>query len=440
MIFQDRRSISRLDIRSIEIPTNKAGEVRVSEIVSRIATASGVPSELPAADLTLSTQGFAGPLTRTLLLDSLGPEVTIAFRPGAVIITIDERNLVAGKRNDWMSRLRNLGEKAGEAARRRQSYGMHALKSFRANDPTRPTVCLIHGLNSSSAGFVHVVPLLEEAGYGIVVYDYPFNRRLRESCAAFTRDWAAFRRESQDRLRWSIVAHSMGALLARALIEDDATWGRDVSSLIMIAPVNQGSQLAKVQTIMQISNGLKAINGKDATKAMLSLSDGLGQAAEDMLPGSAFLKALNRRPRRAGVPYHILAGDRGFMTREGRDQLEGRLELLIRNAGIFGRLTRAATADLPDMLDELTDGKGDGCIAVERTRLEGVADHVTIHANHVELVRGPLLYPDPGPVVCMPVVLKWLKADRERVAGRQSRHVPPEPTPGQGLGICRGIR
>jgi hypothetical protein len=64
-------------------------------------------------------------------------------------------------------------------------------------------------------------------------------------------------------------------------------------------------------------------------------------------------------------------------------------------------------------LDELTDGKGDGCIAVERTRLEGVADHMTIHANHVELVRGPLLYPEPGPVVCMPVVLRWLEADRK---------------------------
>ena len=101
---------------------------------------------------------------------------------------------------------------------------MHALKSFRANDPTRPTVCLIHGLNSSSRGFVHVIPLLEAAGYGIVVYDYPYNRRLDESCAAFKRDWASVRRESGDRRSWSIVAHSMGALLARALIEDDATW------------------------------------------------------------------------------------------------------------------------------------------------------------------------------------------------------------------------
>jgi pimeloyl-ACP methyl ester carboxylesterase len=402
-----------LDTRTIEIPTGKMGEVPVAEIVSRIAKASGVTSELPSANLTLSTLGFAGPLTRTLLSEALGPEVTITFRPGAMVITIDERNLV-DKRDEWLSRLRKLSEKASVAARKRESYGMHALKSFRANDPGRPTVCLIHGLNSSSAGFVHVVPLLEEAGYGIVVYDYPYNRSLDESCTVFARDWSAFRRETKDQLPWSIVAHSMGALLARSLIENDASWAHDVTSLIMIAPVNQGSQLAKVQTIMQISNGLKAISGKDATRAMLSLSDGLGQAAEDMLPDSAFLRSLNRRPRRAGVAYHILAGDRGFITRGGRSQLEGRLNLVIGNAGIFGRLTKLATADLPDLLDELTDGKGDGCIAAERTRLDGVADHVTIHANHVELVRGPLLYPDPGPVACMPFVLKWLKPDREK--------------------------
>ena len=403
------RSANALETRSIEIPLGKMGDVQVAEIISRLAKASGVAFEVPPAGLTLSTQGLAGPLTRTFLSEVLGPEVSITFRPGVMVMTFDERILAAGMRNEWLGRLKNLGDRAAEAGRRRQSYGMHALASFRPNDPTRPTVCLIHGLNSSSAGFVHVIPLLEEAGYGIVVYDYPYNQKLGESCGIFVRDWAAFRRQAQDRLPWSIVGHSMGTLLARALIEDDATWRGDVSSLIMIAPVNQGSQLAKVQTIMQMSKGLKAINGKDATKAMLSLADGLGQAAEDMLPGSAFLKALNRRPRRAGVAYHVLAGDRGFLTREEREQIEGRVELVTQNAGIFGRLTRAATADLPDLLNELTDGTGDGCIAVERTRLDGVADHVVIHANHVELVRGPLLYPDPGPVACMPVVLKWLK-------------------------------
>src|ERR1017187_3563706 len=164
-------SADTFETRTIEIPIGKTGEIQVAEIVSRLAKASGVTLPLPAANVTLATQGFAGPLTRTLLAEALGPEVTIAFRPGAMIITVDESILVAKRRTEWLDRLRNLSDRAGEAARRRQSYGMHAFKSFRANDPTRRTICLIHGRNSSSRGFVHVIPLLEEAGYGIVVYD-----------------------------------------------------------------------------------------------------------------------------------------------------------------------------------------------------------------------------------------------------------------------------
>jgi pimeloyl-ACP methyl ester carboxylesterase len=295
---------------------------------------------------------------------------------------------------------------------------MRALDSYRPNDPARPTICLVHGLNSSSGGFVHMIPWLQEAGYGIVIYDYPFNRRIEESCAGFARDWAAFRRQAGDKLPWAIVAHSMGALLARALVEDDATWAGDVSSLILIAPVNQGSHLARVQTVIQLMNGLQSINEKKMSKAMMHVSDGMGQSAQDMLPGSAVLTNLNRRPRRRCVAYHIVAGDSGFMTRDGRTQIEAQVNLVNRNAGIFGRLTQAATADLPELLDELTDGTGDGCVAIERTRLDGVTDHVILHANHAELIRAPLLFPDPGPVACMPKVLRWLKADREREQGR----------------------
>ena len=47
-----------------------------------------------------------------------------------MIITIDENILAAKRRSEWLNRLRNLGDKAGEAARRRQSYGMRALEIF----------------------------------------------------------------------------------------------------------------------------------------------------------------------------------------------------------------------------------------------------------------------------------------------------------------------
>ncbi len=397
--------------RTVEVPVGKGGEVQVAEIISRLARASDASLERPAADLSLSTQGLARALTKTLLSETLGPEVAITFRPGTMVITVDEQILTAEHREEWIRRLTQLAERADEAAHKRRFFGMRALKSYRANDPMRPTVCLVHGLNSSSGGFVHMIPWLEEAGYGIVVYDYPFNRSIAESCQRFTRDWVAFRAESTDRLPWSIVAHSMGALLARSMVEEKTGPEHDVCSLILIAPVNQGSQLAKVQTVMQFMNGLQAVNGKNTTRAMMNLSDGLGQAAEDMLPGSLFLNRLNRRRRRRALPYHIVAGDRGFLTRDGRSQIEARIDLVTRNSGIFGRLTQAATVDLPDLLDELTDGTGDGCVRVEHTRLEGVADHVTIHANHAELIRAPLLFADPGPVACMPDVLRWLKQD-----------------------------
>jgi pimeloyl-ACP methyl ester carboxylesterase len=408
-------------VRSVEVPIGKTGEVQVAEIVSQLARAGGVALERPVAELGLSTQGLARGLTKTLLSETLGPEVVITFQPGAMIMAVDERVLAPANRDEWLRRLGSLADRADEAARKRLSYGMHALKSYRPNDPDRPTVCLVHGLNSSSGGFVHMIPWLEQAGYGIVIYDYAFNRSLEESCAAFARDWNALRRQVGETRPWSILAHSMGALLARSLVEDETSPVRDVSSLILIAPVNQGSHLAKMQTVIQLMNGLQAINGKKTTSAMLHLSDGLGQAAEDMLPGSVFLKKTNGRQRRAGIPYHILAGDSGFLTREGRAQIEARLEVVTRNAGILGRLTKVATADLPDLLDELTDGTGDGCVSVERTRLDGVPDHVTIHANHAELIRAPLLFPDPGPVACMPYALRWLREDEARTGRRGTR-------------------
>ncbi len=359
--------VGAMSARSVEVPIGVSGDVQVAEIVARLARASGVPVDRPPAGLTLSTKGLSRALTRALLAEALGPEVEIAFQPGAMILTVDDRILAPARQAEWIKRLRDLADRAAEAARRRESYGMRALASYRPNDPSRPTVCLVHGLNSSSGGFVHMVPWLEEAGYGIVIYDYPFNRRIEESCAAFARDWAAFREKSGDKLSWAILAHSMGALLARSLVEDDASWRGDVSSLILIAPVNQGSHLARVQTVIQLMNHLQSINEKKTSKAMMHLSDGMGQAAQDMLPGSALLAKLNGRPRRPGIAYHIAAGDSGFLTRDGRGQIEGQVELVNRNAGIFGRFTQAATTDLPELLDELTDGTGDGCVAVART-------------------------------------------------------------------------
>lgn len=394
----------------VEIPLVGAGEVDLSELVGRLTGATGIDVPRPPGEVTLPVVGLAGNLSRKLLEDTLGPEVRISVTRRTLVATIDPVLLTPGRRGDWEQRVRDLAARAEREARRRQNYGMHALASYRPNDPSRPTVCLVHGVNSSSGGFVHMIRPLEEAGFGVVVYDYPFNRSLEDSCRRFARDWAAFRRDRRETRPWAVVAHSMGCLVARDYVEGPSYAG-NVSSLIMVAPVNQGSHLAKTQTLLQLINGIQAVGDRKASDALAHLGDGLGEAADDMLPGSAFLKALNARPRRAGVAYHILAGDVGLLPAPARRQIDTQLAVARRQGGVLGGLVRLAGGSpevLADRLDELTDGRGDGCVSVARTKLTGVSDHVVIHANHAELIRAPLLYPDPGPVACMPFLLRRL--------------------------------
>ena len=185
---------------SVEVPLNEAGDVPVAEVVARLAVPSGVHVARPPAGLSLSTRGLSRAPTCALLAEALGPEVEIAFRPGALVLKVDDRLLDPAHRGEWAGRLRDLSQRAAEAARRRASYGSRARPSYRPNDPTHPTVCLVHGLNSTSGGFVHMIPWLEEAGYGVVTYDYPYNRSIAESVPAFAHDWSAFRKQSGDRL------------------------------------------------------------------------------------------------------------------------------------------------------------------------------------------------------------------------------------------------
>src|SRR4051812_39614597 len=371
--------------RHLELALDRSGGLPVAELIAVLARASGVAVDRPAVNLTLPTRGLGGSLTRTLLSEGLGAEIELVFRRDSVTIVVDEAALGEPHRAEWKRRLDDLAERSKQAAQRQQYYGMRARPSYRPNDPSRPTVCLVHGLNSSSGGFVHMFDDLEDAGYGLVVFDYPFNQRLEDSCAQFRDAWLAFRKEAGETRPWAILAHSMGALVARSYVERADRADRDVASLILIAPVNQGAHIARIQPVYQTLSSLFAINSKRTTHALAQLSDGIGQAAEDLLPGSAFLRRINGRPRAADVPYHILAGDGGLISREIGQQARRQLGAASRDAGILGMFTQLAGREVASLLDELSDGSGDGCVAVERTRLEGVADHTTIRANHAEL-------------------------------------------------------
>lgn len=394
----------------IRVPLANARDIDVGELVGKISALTGVRAKLPVGKLILPVSGVGGSLARTTISAILGDDAQLDLDHDALVVRVERRVLDPERFPGWSDAIQRLADHVDHEAKRRAKYGMRALKSYEPNDPERPTICLVHGLNSSSRGFVHMITPLEEAGFGLVVYDYPYNRNLTETSAQFARDWQAFRKSEGEKRPWAIVAHSMGALVARSLVESPEIPSTEFSTLIMVAPVNQGSSLAKAQTFLQLLNGVQAIRNKKTSDALAQLGDGLGEAAEDLTPGSRFLRDLNRRPRRSGVSYHILAGDAGIVSSEARHSVEKRINSLKNERGLLGSLTRFATADLASRLDEVSDGFGDGCVSVASSRLSGVTDHVVIHANHAELIRAPLLFSDPGPVACMPYLLKWLDA------------------------------
>lgn len=398
------------DAVTVRVPVSQACEIDISEVIVRLAEGAGVAIPRPAENLRLPATGLAGTLTRELLCKTLGADATVTLTPRELAVTLPGSIREPEQRAGLARGLNDLARKVqDEAVRRSLRYGMHARSSYRPQDPARPTVCLVHGLNSSAEVFVHMVGPLEQAGFGLVIYEFPFNRDLDETSQAFCRDWAEFRRRQGDTRPWTIVAHSLGALLARTYVEADPRYAGDVDRLVLIAPPNQGSSLAKAQTLLQLMQGVQAVHGAQG-QALAHLSDGLGAAADDMLPGSAYLKALNSHGRRAGIAYHILAGDGGPVSPLARQQIALQVETLAHSKGLLGGLTRLAADDLRSRLDELTEGRGDGCVAVASTKLDGVTDHHVIRANHLELIRAPLLYPEPGPVASMPYILRWLAA------------------------------
>jgi pimeloyl-ACP methyl ester carboxylesterase len=397
--------------QDVRIPITAGREIDLTVLIARLAEATGLAATRSGVPVTVPITGPAGALSLRLLGEMLAPDATLEVQGQELVARVDPAVVARERLPAWHGRLESLAAYTRREADRRTRYGMRAMNSYRPNDPARPTVCLVHGLNSSSQGFVHMIRPLEEAGYGVVVFDYAFNQALEESCKKFSAAWREFRQARRETRPWAILAHSMGALVARSYVEDPAVFGGDVCSLILIAPVNQGSSMAKAQSMRQWLTGLQVFGGRSSTEALAYVADGLGEAAADLLPGSAFLTALNARPRAPHVPYHILSGDAGFVPLEGRRRIEAQIQLLRAPGGLLAGLTRLIPLDVPSQLDELCEGTGDGCVSVVRTRLEGVTDHVTIHANHAELIRAPLFFADPGPVVCMPYVVRWLRAD-----------------------------
>lgn len=163
----------------------------------------------------------------------------------------------------------------------------------------------VAGLGSRGGGFAALTEALqaegttvldfdpETAGTQPLLYEPPTGARIPEVAVDVVqpaiRSALARAGLDPDTQRVDVVAHSMGGLAMRYLVEHPVGhWARQVDDLVMVATPNHGSDVIAWET--GLGGGHFA---------------GLGQ---DMLPGSAFLRALGDREP-AGEVYTTIGGD-----------------------------------------------------------------------------------------------------------------------------------
>lgn len=261
-------------------------------------------------------------------------------------------------------------------------YGLFLDDDWQQRTTARPLVVIVHGYNSEPAEFDALRARLREDGLATGVFAYPNDAAVRLSGGEFARALQEFERRYPD-VSVSLVAHSMGGLVSRVAIEDpESAPVGNVDQLIMVATPNQGSNLARVPLSLDVwQNWLDGEPDTVRSVFFESVLDGLNEARVDLQPESELLARLNSLPRNPDVRYSLLLGNKGPATHEQVDELR-RLILSRQSANPVLRALGPELEVFLEDLDELVDGVGDGAVAVERGRLEGVDDTILFSFHH----------------------------------------------------------
>ena len=123
-----------------------------------------------------------------------------------------------------------------------KSYQKEALKK-------QEIIILIHGLLRSSRSMIPIKNFLERQGYATLLYAYPSAKYDIQSHGFFLRKFIKNLLIKNPQLKIHFITHSLGGIITReALAKLSANQLKNIGYLIMLAPPNQGSFLAKLCT------------------------------------------------------------------------------------------------------------------------------------------------------------------------------------------------
>jgi pimeloyl-ACP methyl ester carboxylesterase len=163
----------------------------------------------------------------------------------------------------------------------------------------------------------------------ILTFDYEnLDTSIEENAASLAHGLKAIGLAAGHGKRFDIVAHSMGGLISRHMIE--FVGGVEVSRLITLGTPNGGSPWPTVQKWATVGVAF-AVNSLTAVVwpvqvlgTLLAAIEKVDTALDEMESTSVFLGQLARGPD-PGVPYHVIVGDRSLVAGANAEGLLARL-------------------------------------------------------------------------------------------------------------------
>lgn len=368
------------------------GLIRASDIAAGIAQARGYDESLlsgraPSCDL--DPDRWTTRWSLAALNWVCRPDVTFTLRrastdrPACLVIHADREAAQATQRG-WKRRIRNAVATV-DVRSDKPEFGLRLDDRWAEQPNQRDLILGIHGYNSCPEELEPVLEGSRAVGFACGHFSYPNDQAIEESADLLARELKALKRTHPQR-RITLLTHSMGGLVARAVIEDPQRDPGTVRRLVMIATPNHGSALACISwgaDWLEYGSGQADRPGR--TGWLDSFADGMNEAGTDLTPGSIFLTKLNRRPRNARVEYSIFLGVGGRYSQEEFAREKARLQKWVRRNGLLEIAGNGIERALGDG-QELIRGYGDGVVSAERGRLAGVVDTVIADFQHGDVL------------------------------------------------------
>ncbi|MCE0724454.1 MULTISPECIES: esterase/lipase family protein [Legionella] len=110
-------------------------------------------------------------------------------------------------------------------------------------------IVLIHGLMRTSLSMLPLKVYLKRQGYLVYSYNYPSAKYSIQEHGIYLNQFIKNLLEKNPGVKINFITHSLGGIITReALSSLSAKQLKNIGSLIMLAPPNQGSKLAKLST------------------------------------------------------------------------------------------------------------------------------------------------------------------------------------------------